>query len=104
MPQRDPTVIITDVDGREIVRDEPGQASVSVRQAMAPPPGQFQIRKVERAHHTVFEFWLPDILLLDAPAEVLGMLHSGDLARVAMGLYKLTRQALRLAEGVVDES
>jgi len=70
---------------------------------MAPPPGQFQIRKVEREHHTVFEFWLPDILLLDAPAEVLGMLHSGDLARVATGMYKLTRQALRMAEGVGDE-
>lgn len=103
MAGKGPTVVITDKDGTELVRDELGSPPVPVRASVAPVPGHFEIRRRDRLHHATYEIWVPDILMVEAPVEVVGMLASDDLSRVVLGLYKLTKLALRIEQSGGDD-
>lgn len=98
MPQKDPKVVITDADGDLVPEHKPRYHIVTTRK---PTPETMEIRRRAEEHHTVFEVWVPNRAIIDAPTEISAMLTSADLTILTKALVRIVKFILD-SKGVPD--
>lgn len=100
--QKDPTVVILDEDGKEIVR-EAAPYPPPTRLIKTPTTNRLEVHRSIGENHTAYHVWIPDVLLEMAGKQILDDLDSGDPAQIIFALWRLAKKAGVIARGVAGQ-